>query len=54
MARRCPITNELVLYLECMDCDQKDLCRSLSTRPAPDRNPTEGEDTSTKNGGKKK
>lgn len=32
MARRCPISNELVLYLECMECDQKNQCRKPAGR----------------------
>lgn len=33
MAKRCPITNELVLYLECVECEHKDLCKNLSNHP---------------------
>ena len=30
MAKICPLTNEKVLYLECNECDDKQLCRELN------------------------
>lgn len=30
MAKICPLTNEKVLYLDCNECDDKQLCRKLS------------------------
>ena len=30
MAKICPLTNEKVLYLDCNECDDKQLCRELS------------------------
>lgn len=31
MAKICPVTNEKVLYLDCLDCDEKECQKSPST-----------------------
>lgn len=32
MAKWCPITKDYVLYLDCIDCDDKKNCKQLSER----------------------
>ena len=32
MAKMCPITKEKVLYLECLECEQKGKCKQLSKK----------------------
>lgn len=28
MSKLCPLTNDIVLYLDCMECEEKTLCKS--------------------------
>lgn len=30
MAKLCPFTNDVVLYLDCKECDDANACRTLS------------------------
>jgi len=36
MARICPLTNDVVLYLECLECDDRAACRRGRLNPEPD------------------
>lgn len=29
MAKICPVTNEKVLYIECLDCDDRHICKDI-------------------------
>ena len=29
MSKFCPLINDDVLYLDCIDCDDKDICKSM-------------------------
>lgn len=42
MTRRCPVTNELVLYLDCMECELKELCKDLAEHLDSKKEPEEG------------
>ena len=35
MARICPLTNDVVLYLECLECDDRAACRRGRLNPEP-------------------
>ena len=33
MAKTCPVTNGTVLYIDCLDCEEKDQCKGTDERP---------------------
>lgn len=39
MAKFCPVTKEQVLYLECLECEDKQVCKELSNAAYSDINP---------------
>lgn len=39
MAKLCPVTKEKVLYLECLECEDKQVCKELSNTAYSDTDP---------------